>query len=283
MQKLFVCFLVLFSLSSFGQSQSSLNYFYNLSYFNPAFSSTNNYQFDLNSTSWFNAMPLGIYSVGVNGLYKSKKNIGGSFGFNNLIIGKNQTQTSLNLFLNYDLEINFTNRLSFGVGIKSQAQKIDETGLTTALNTTDFSYTYGESMERNSSILLPIGVEFSNKSIISGAYFSAALNASSQFGAYLKLLTFESSIKKLDIKNYTGLSISKEILNPKIALSNSFFIDNYAFDLFGNYNIGNSISNLLSLGAGIHYHWKVYDFNYQLSANNQHLGMSHQIGIQLFY
>jgi hypothetical protein len=264
-------------------AQNSLNYFYNLSYKNPAYYTKVKIQVDFNSNSYFNKVPSGIYGYGLNISANNQKSIGANARAQTYRIGKNQVQNEFSLSANYFTEINFKHRLTFGLGINQIQQRVDDQLLTTDLDLNGLVYTYGNEMTRNNSLLIPIGIDLSNENMSIGSYYSQGINYTSRFGAYAKFKTFFTTINSYPMENYTGIAISKEYINPQISISDELVIDNYQFDLFGHYNISSAENSLFAIGLGVHYHWKVFDVNFQTAINNQGLGMSHQIGLQLFY
>ena len=76
---------------------------------------------------------------------------------------------------------------------------------------------------------------------------------------------------------------SNEPLNSKIAFDNMVEIDNYKIDVFYAYNLSTaSVKSYQSFGAGVYYNWHLFDIGYQIAFNNNQLGLSHQVGIQIF-
>jgi hypothetical protein len=280
MKKIF--FIGCFIFSSIAFSQTSLDFFQNISYRNPAFYNKPKLQFDLNSTSLFNKIPLGMYGLGMNLQKNSSEKIGGAVGFQNTLIGKNQKQTQANLFLNYGLPLNFTYHLHLGLGFQFKNSTIDEQLLTKSIDTDNFSYTYGTGIEKQTSFLIPLGVNFHSEKIDFGAYYGQGIQTESNYGTYLQIESIKTKIKTFDLVNKTGFAFLKHQLNPQISVSNQSQLDNYQIDFFANYQLSSSLKNTFSFGAGLHYHWKTFDINYRSSINNQGLGMSHQIGIQVF-
>lgn len=282
LKKCFLLTSVLFCIKE-TFAQNSLNYFYNLSYKNPAFFSNQKVQIDINSCSFYNALPLGIYGHGINILGQNKKNIGGSLKIQRYSLGKNQNQTESSFCANYFSLLNFKKQITFGLGIKNIQSTINDDLLTTNLALDDLVYSYGKESSKSNSFLIPLGIDISNEGFNVGAYYAKGIQIESQYGVYAKLLTYTSNIKEYKALNYTGLSVSKEFINSQIAITNTLEIDNYKIDIFGHYNLKGGLKNFMTIGLGVHYHWKIFDLNVQSAYNNQRLGTSNQLGLQIYF
>lgn len=273
-------FLSLYLLKINGQS--SINFFNNLSSYTPAFKAEGKFELDLYSNSWYNNLPSGIYSIGINSIYSNQKNLSFAGNSQSYRVGKSTSINQAQALVNYYSLINFKSQLTFGLGLKSITQKTDETSLLTDVNLSNFEYSYGSENTKTQTLFIPIGINLNNDKLTLGAYYNQAIGVlKSQYGMFAKALSFTTSVNNYPVKNYTGIAIHKEFINPKISLSNELVFDNYRIDLFGNYQLNKSISSLLLFGGAFHYSWKTFDTNYQIAVNNQKLGVSHQIGLKI--
>ena len=280
-----ILFFILFICASAlkAQEYSSLNYFCNVAYYNPASIGETKSQVDFNSLSLYNNLPLGAYGFVLFGRLNTVSGLGGSVQYNSTLIGKVSSLSKTQTNLNYTTKLNFKHDFSFGLGFKSFGSIYDEFKLLTDLDVDIFEYSYGLNRQVNRSYQVPIGVSLKNNKVNVGLYYSKGISVKDSYGIYSKSILFETKIKEYELQDYIGFAFSKEFLNPKIAIDNMIEIDNYKIDVFYAYNLSSSsFRSYQSFGAGVYYNWHLFDIHYQIAFNNNHLGLSHQIGVQFF-
>lgn len=282
MKKIGVFIFILTSIVLKAQEYSSINYFYNLGYHNPAYVEDKVAQFDFSSLSHFNNLPVGVYGVVLYGQLNTVSGIGGSLQVNSTSVGKESQLSKYQLNANYTIELNLKHKLTFGLGIKSFVNSYDESKLLTDIDLSTFEYSYGEGFNKDNSLQVPIGLGLHNDKIKAGAYFSKGLSTSDSYGLYGDLFVFQTKVNEYDLKDYVGLSFHREFLNSKMSFDNMVNIDNYKIDVFYAYTLSDGVRSYQTFGVGVFYNWRIFDINYQLAFNNNALGLSHQIGMQIF-
>lgn len=226
---------------------------------------------------------MGVNGIALFGQMNTMSGIGGIASFNSTFIGKESRFTKSQVSLNYTTNINFKHNLSFGLGFKLFSNIYDESKLLTDLDLSTFNYSYGVELQKEKSYQIPIGVSFTNKNTSLGAYFSKGVSTEDAYGVYAKTLGFETEVKGYKVKDFVALSMDKAFLNSRVTLANEVKVDNYKLDVFYSYNFSSSsLRSYQTFGAAIYYHWHIFNVNYQLAVNNNRLGLSHQVGFQIY-
>jgi hypothetical protein len=277
----FHCFIIL---SQLLVGQSSLSFFHNTAYKNPAGYNQTVFLIDINTVSYYNKLPLAIYDFNAFAQYRQKQGLGINLGFSNKLLGKAQQITEAQFVLNYHTLINFKQHLTFGAGTILAENLIDESRLTTDFDKVDFTYSYGTDKVNQNTILIPLGVSLSNEKMTLGSYYLIGLGQNARYGIYGQMVSKQGKMKQIQFINKTGLVFLQEFVNPQVQVSDQFEIDNYKFNVFAGYQLAANTNKNINLGLGAHYHWRIYDLSYQFSVNtNKGLGLNHQIGLQCYW
>ena len=268
---------------AFCQDFTSLNYFYNIGYSNPAWQDAYNTQIDLHSSSFYNNIPVGVNSYHVS----LQQNIGKSLGVSGLLnsstFGKAQSLLRTDVSFQYKLSLNTQTSLCGGVGLKSFIFKYDETQLFQDYDELTRTFVFGTSSSQNSYLQVPVGVDFRSKRIRAGGYYGVGLGNDASYGLYAKGVTYSKVIKELHVRDLVGVAFYKQALNPKITIENRVEVENFGLNLFYNLNMSSEVLKTnTSFGAGVFYLWKIFNVNYQFATNRNGLGANHQIGLQIY-
>ena len=265
-----------------AQDMSSINYFYNLGYHNPAYVDDYKGKADFNSISLYNNLPTSVTAMGLYGQINTTKGLGGSVQINSSVVGKSNIYSRYQFSFNYTTNINLRHSFTFGLGFKIHTNTFDESDLLVDVDLSDFRYSYGNGQGGSVGYQLPFGVSFVDSKVKVGAYFNKGIFIENAYGVYSDLFLFRSQVNSYDLKDYLGISFYKDFFNSKVAVNNSVEIDNYKIDLFYSYDLGSNLRRYQSVGIGLFYNWRVFDINYQIAINNNTLGFSHQIGLQCY-
>jgi len=273
----FLCFL---SLS--GQTTSVLNFFHNVAYFTPSNKFDQSTRIDLQSVSYFSNLSVGLKTQ----LFSVQKRLNNSIGLGGLInrttIGKANSITGFDLYLNYSLKVKESSSLTAGAGLSFKSTDYNEQLLLTSFDENSGLFTYGEEYFRTNSTGVPLGLEFTNANFQSGIYFDLGINQKSEYGVYGRWLSFASE-KDVNIFNWIEGALYDKGHGLELMISNKFSVENAGISLFANSNLAQGYtSNKMSFGASIFYLWKVFNINYSFSTNKSDLGLNHQLGMSIF-
>lgn len=280
-QIVFVVFSFL-SICSVAQEFKGVNFFNNLSFVNPSAPVGHTSLVQVNSNSFYSALPSGINSMNLlmNHQLRDDFSVSGFYAQSNF--GKVQSRHSLQAAGSYQKQM-LGYVMSFGLGFEYRLSRFDETRLATDLD--EGLFEYGTEVFNQSSFRVPFGISLQGAKNELQAYYSQGIGVvSSGYGIMLGREVMRRKLNNFIAKDRVRLAFYHDHLNPKISFENRLEVENFGFQVFVNQNLSSQAIHLnTQIGVGVSYLWKVFDLNYSIASNSNGLGLNHQLGLMVFF